>query len=130
MEQGQTAGPRTPLTAEQVRTIKALLAAENAVRDLALFSVAVDTMLRSVDLLALTVGDCTDHEGRVLGEFLVRQQKTSKAVRVALGPNTAAVLERWIRQSGKHRFDYLFTGLRKSKDQPINASAYRQLVKQ
>jgi len=48
-----------PLSLQQVQTIRQLLEAEDNPRDLALFSTAIDTMLRGMDLLALTVSNRT-----------------------------------------------------------------------
>jgi len=60
---GKSIGQMRTLSPAQVQTIKQLLEAEDNLRDLALFATAIDTMLRGVDLLALTVADVTDHEG-------------------------------------------------------------------
>ena len=59
----KSVGQMRPLTPAQVHTIKRILEAEGNLRDLALFSTAIDTMLRGVDLLQLTVAEITDHEG-------------------------------------------------------------------
>lgn len=67
-----------PFNAEQANLVRMILAAENKFRDLALFNTAIDTMLRSSDLLSLKVNDITDHEGRIIEEINIRQQKTKK----------------------------------------------------
>lgn len=54
---GKAIGQKKPLTPNQVRLIKQILDAEGNLRDSALFFTAIDTMLRGVDLLALTVDD-------------------------------------------------------------------------
>ena len=55
---GLEVGQRAPLSLSEVTRIKKLLAKRGgALRDLALFSTAIDTMLRSQDLLGLTVKD-------------------------------------------------------------------------
>jgi len=118
-----------PLSREQVQTIRRLLEAEDNLRDLALFSTAIDTMLRGVDLLALTVADVTDHEGRIRDEFVVRQQKTGKGTLVSLTPDTRKVLAQWIAASRKFPWMPLFTRLRGDPDQAISTWQYRMLVK-
>ena len=90
-----------PLAPQQVQTIKRILEAEGNLRDVALFATAIDTMLRSVDLLRLTVEDVTDHEGRVRDEFTVRQRKTDTGNLVSLTPHARAALDRWIKDSRK-----------------------------
>ena len=127
---GKPQGRKTPLTFDQVRTIKSLLAAENALRDLVLFCVAVDTMLRSCDLLALRVCDVVDKDGKVHDTFTVGQHKVKgRAVVVALTEDTQRLVGRWIKTSGKIRWDYLFTSLKRPA-KPIADSTYRQLIKQ
>ena len=119
-----------PLSREQVQTIKRLLEAEGNKRDLALFSTAIDTMLRGVDLLALTVADVTNHEGQIRDEFMVRQRKTGKGTLVSLTPYTQKVLAQWIAESYKLPWAPLFTRLRGDPNQEaIKPCQYRTLVK-
>jgi integrase len=127
---GQSVGQRKPFTPDQVRLIREILRAEGNLRDLALFCVAIDTMLRASDLLKLKVSDVVEGlDGKIKSEFPVQQQKTTQPTVVALTPNSQDTLVRWIRESGKLSWDYLFTGLRKSKNRPISDSQYRKLVK-
>src|SRR5262249_54700949 len=62
------------------------LANEGNLRDLALFSMGIDTMLRGDDLLGLKVEDVTDHTGEVVEQCTIGQQKTGKSTVVALLP--------------------------------------------
>ena len=124
---GKSQGQKTPFTIEQVRAIKTLLAADSAARDLALFSVALDTMLRGVDLLGLQVDDCTDDKGQVRAEFNVRQQKTAKPVLVALTPPSVAALQSWIKQAGLMQWQPVFVGLQGVRDKPISTRTLRRL---
>ena len=127
---GKSVGQMRPLSREQVQTIKRLLEAEGKKRDLALFSTAIDTMLRGVDLLALTVADVTDHEGRIRDEFVVRQQKTGKGTLVSLTPYTQQALAQWIAESHKLPWAPLFTRLRGDLNQEaIKPCQYRTLIK-
>ncbi len=126
---GKAIGQKRPLTPNQVRLIKQILDAEGNLRDLALFSTAIDTMLRGVDLLALTVDDVMTHDGLIREEVRIMQRKTHKGTLVALSNKTQDVLQRWIKESVKIRDDYLFTGIRKGKDHPISTKQYRRLVK-
>ena len=62
---------------------------------LALLRVGVDSMLRSSDLVALTIADAA-HNGEIVAEFATRQKKTRKPVRWDLPEKTRAVLAEWL----------------------------------
>ena len=126
---GKSVGQMKALTRDQVSLIKNLLDMKGNLRDLVLVSVAVDSMLRSIDLLALTVNDIVDGDGHVVSEFNILQQKTAKPVRVSLSTKTQKTLTQWIHHAGKSRNKYLFTGLRRSKDKAITHEQYRKLIK-
>ena len=98
---GESIGQKAPFSPHDVQTIKQILANAGNLRDLALFSMGIDTMLRGADLLPLTVADVTDHTGAVVEECAIHQQKTGKSTVVALLPYSRQVLTRWIAVSGK-----------------------------
>ena len=62
---GLEVGKRDGFTPDQVKRIRGLLAnlGVPGLRDLALFSTAIDTMLHGQDLLALVVGDVQRRDG-------------------------------------------------------------------
>ena len=95
------------LTPNQVSTIRSILFERDETRNVALLNVAVDTMLRSVDLLRLRVNDVTGTDGLVSEEFSVHQTKTRKGVKVGLSAETQDSLKKWISVSGKSGDDYL-----------------------
>jgi hypothetical protein len=76
-----------------VQLIKHTLDADGNIWDLVLFSTAIDTMLRSIDLLRLTVEDVTDDAGRV-----VQEDRRGQCGRRLLD-YTRKVLSRWIIKS-------------------------------
>jgi integrase len=127
---GKIVGQKAPFTPSQIKLIKSILTADNNLRDLALFSVGIDTMLRASDLLSLTVDDVTDHQDNITEEFLIRQQKTKQGNLVMLSAYSQDVLLKWIKQANKLKCDYLFTGLTKCQDKAISTNHYRRLVKQ
>jgi len=110
---GRKVGPREPFSLSDVSRIKALLAKRRkaGLRDLALFSTAIDTMLSMPDLLGLTVKD-------VRKRNLVMRDTVELAlvnggpgrVRCTLSKATMRVLEKWISHSDKKQNNYLFTG--------------------
>jgi integrase len=125
-------GQMAPFTPEQCAIIRSLLAAEGKVRDLALFNTAIDTMLRASDLLPLRVIDITDHNGDVVHEFTIRQQKTGRGHVVALSPHTRDSIADWMIASGKSNDPeaYLWTSIGNRKTgRPITREQYANLVK-
>lgn len=126
---GRTVGQKTPFTPEQVWKIRKELEAKEAWRDLALFSVGLDSMLRSSDLLSLTVADICDHEDKPTVQFTYKQRKTEKSVTVELSKYTRDSVALWMKQAGKTRFDYLFTPLRGRRESPIGRIQYSKLIK-
>ena len=121
-------GQKAPFTYQQVQIVRHLLEAAHQLRDLALFTTGIDTMLRSADLLMLKVSDVTDQNGQILEQFQVRQKKTKKKNPCSLSKTTRNVLKQWINESKKLPWDYLFTG-QKDPAKPISREHYRRLVK-
>jgi hypothetical protein len=76
---------------------------------LALSSTAIDTMLRSIYLLRLTVEDVTDDVGHVVDGITIRPQTTGEANVVGVSDYSHKVLGRWIIASNKLPEDYFFT---------------------
>jgi integrase len=60
---GRVVGKKPPLTPDQVALIRLILRQENALRDLALFNVALDTSFRGSDLVRLRVSDVATPAG-------------------------------------------------------------------
>lgn len=123
-------GQMAPFTPDQAGLIRSLLVAEKKIRDLALFNVGIDTMLRASDLLPLRVIDITDHNGDVVHEFTIRQKKTGTGHVVALTSDTRDSLGDWMIASGKGPEDYLWTSIGNRKTgRPITREQYANLVK-
>ena len=88
---GKAVGKKRPFTPEQIGQIRYALKAREDRFGLALFETALSTLLRSVDLLSLTVGDVVS-QGAVVTEFSIMQRKTGKAHKVELSdPARAAI---------------------------------------
>ncbi len=99
-------------------------------RDLALFNVGIDTMLRGSDLLTLKVEDVADRNGHIIEEGTTRQTKTGGGVSFVLSANTRTALSAWISHSKKQPRDHLFTSIRKNTDgRSISSAQYRRLIK-
>jgi integrase len=79
-------------------------------RDLVLFSTAIDTMLHASDLLSLTVKHVKRRNGVMLDAIKVPMAGTDRVVECTLSKETRKVLETWIAKTGKKQNDFLFTG--------------------
>jgi integrase len=125
----QAIGQKAPLRHYQVWRIRRALEKKGEWRNLALFSTAVDSMLRCLDLLALKVGDLTGKSLKPKVKMVFRQKKTGKGVDVELSPYTRNVLSIWIDRTSKTSEDFLFTRRGDDHGTPISAVQYRKLVK-
>lgn len=123
-------GQKPPLSTEQVQSVKLCLSNKGNVRDIALFSLAIDSSLRGVDLISLRVSDLT-RGGEMLKRPTITQNKTEGDVSFHLTPYTLVALEELIQSENKGDFDYVFTSQRKGKKAgtPLSPGHYRRLVK-
>src|SRR5215472_8198198 len=111
---GVEVGKRDAFTPAQVKRIRDVLADRgvSGLRDLSLFSVAIDTMLQGPELLSLTVKDVRRSDGRIRSVIEVTRRRQMPSVRCALSKVSASALGKWITASGKKRTDYIFSGRR------------------
>jgi len=86
---------------------EALLQLYEKVRDLALFNLAIDSKLRSCDLVALRVSDVTV-AGSVRQRAVIVQQKTRHPVQFELTEQTREAVLAWIRLRSLDTSEYLF----------------------
>lgn len=110
---GRVVGKKPPLTPDQIALIRLLLRQEHALRDLALFNVALDTSFRGSDLVRLRVSDVATPAGiREIVE--IRQKKTAtrniRPVQARLSSNTRESLRTYLLASEKPLHSWLFTG--------------------
>src|ERR1700746_3366729 len=102
---GLEVGKRDGFTPAQVKRIRGLLADRGVpgLRDLALFSTAIDTMLHGQDLLSLVVVDVQWRSVPIRQVIEVRRARGMPPVRCALSRASAKALEKWITASRKKR---------------------------
>src|SRR5216684_481478 len=123
---GLEIGQRDAFTPAQVKRIRQVLANRGipGLRDLALFSIAIDTMLQGPELLNLTVKDVQLPDGTIRSVIKVARTRRPP-IRCALSKATAKALGKWIAVSDKKRTDYIFpgrgAGQSSSNDGPANA---------
>jgi site-specific recombinase XerD len=127
---GLEIGKRDGFTPAQVKRIRGLLADRGVpgLRDLALFSTAIDTMVHGQDLLALVVGDVQRRDGSIRPVIDVARARRMPPVRCALSKASTKALGKWITASGQKRTDYLFPG-RRGSSRPMTSRNLNRLLK-
>ena len=91
-----------PFTETEVRRIeKELSRRTDKLRDLALFRMSVDTMLRTSDLRGLRVCDVQEATGEIRKRIEVKMKKTGRMVSCVLDEKTKSALTNWIEFSSK-----------------------------
>src|ERR1700724_1596941 len=128
---GLEVGKRDGFTPDQVKRIRRLLADRGVpgLRDLALFSTAIDTMLHGQDLLGLVVGDVQRRDGSIRPVIEVARARGMPPVRCALSNASTKALVKWITASGKKRIDYLFPGRGVEGRHPMGPPQLSRLLK-
>jgi hypothetical protein len=76
---GKIIGQKPPLKIPEIWAIRVRLEVFGKLRDLALFNLAIDSKLRSCDLLKLKIKDIS-HGSAISKRAIVLQQKTSQPV--------------------------------------------------
>ena len=94
---------------QSLTLIRGYLRSRGNLRELALLETGIDAMLRSEDLLSLTVADVTDHRGGVRERIPAMQGKTRRPITVALTQRAREALAGYIKAAGKLADDDLFT---------------------
>ncbi len=128
---GLEVGKRAPLSLTQVTRIKKLLAkrGDAGLRDFALFSTAIDTMLRAQDLLGLRVKGVRKRNREMRDTLKLATTTYRPSVQCVLSKTTMNVLEKWIEQSAKKPGDYVFTGRFGGGLTPMSARQLSRVVK-
>ena len=104
---GKLIGQKPPLKLPAVWAIRTRLQMAGKSRELALFNLAIDSKLRSCDLVRLRVLDVA-HGDHVLSRASVTQQKTKQPVRFELSEQTREAIGAWINKRHLAPADYLF----------------------
>jgi integrase len=104
---GKLVGQKPPLKLKEIWSIRVRLQLSNRKRDLALFNLAIDSTLRSCDLVRIRVLDVT-HSGTVASRAMVMQQKTHQPVQFEIMEQTRTAIGHWIEHAKLNNNDYLF----------------------
>lgn len=125
---GRIVGQKRPLLPKHVWAIRVRLELANAVRELALINMAVDSKLRGCDLVRLKVADvCT--AGAVKERVSILQNKTKTSVRFEITEGTRKSLMDWINHPLMSSHEFLWPG--RFHDRPhISTRQYVRLLKE
>jgi integrase len=124
---GKLIGQKPPLKLHEIWSNRIRLEMADRIRDLALFNLAIDSKLRSCDLVKLRVSDIA-HGKHILKRAMVMQQKTQRPVQFEISDKTRAALTHWIEQANLSGSDYLFKWQTNSKGH-ISTRQYSRIVK-
>ena len=104
---GKLCGQKAPLKLKEIWAIRVRLQLGERRRELAMFNLAIDSKLRSCDLVKLRVRDVCQGD-RIAIRAIVMQQKTQRPVQFEITEQTRESVVAWIRQAGLRSEDYLF----------------------
>ena len=104
---GMLIGQKAPLKLKDIWAIRVRLQLGDRVRELALFNLAIDSKLRSCDLVKLRVRDVC-HGERIAARTAIMQQKTQRPVQFEITEQTRESLLAWIRRANRRPEDYFF----------------------
>ena len=110
---GKLIGQKSPLKLKEIWTIRIRLQLAGNIRDLALFNLAIDSKLRSCDLVKIRIKDIANGT-TVSSRAIVMQQKTNRPVQFEITEQTRESISNWIDFASLIYSDYLFKSRFKS----------------
>jgi integrase len=123
---GKLIGPKPPLKAKEIWSIRVRLQVAHHIRDLALFNLALDSKLRACDLVALRVDDVALN-GRVRSRAAIMQRKTVRPVQFEITEQTREAVGRWLEKKDLHKGEPLFPS-RVNRQRPMTTRQYARLL--
>jgi integrase len=123
---GKLVGQKPPLKPKDIWAIRIYLQNAHAVRDLAMFNLAIDSKLRGCDLVSLRVRDIT-HGNQVLPRAMVIQRKTQRPVQFELTEPTRTALSAWLEKSHLRSDQFLFPS-RVARSPHVSTRQYARIV--
>ncbi len=123
---GKLVGQKPPLKLKEIWAIRIRLQISNRIRDLALFNLAIDSKLRSCDLVKIRVRDIS-HGTTISSRAMVMQQKTHRPVQFEITEQTRDSILNWIEYARLNSLDYLFKSRFKSSSH-ISTRQYARIV--
>jgi len=123
---GKLVGQKPPLKLKEVWAIRIRLQIGNRIRDLALFNLAIDSKLRSCDLVKLRVRDIS-YGSSIAKRAMVMQQKNQQPVQFEIMGQTQDALADLIDHAKLANDDYLFKS-RFSASPHLSTRQYSRIV--
>ena len=123
---GKLIGQKPPLKLREIWAIRIQLQLEHKIKEVALFNLAIDSKLRSCDLVTLKVRDITNGN-TILPRAMILQQKTKKPVQFEITEQTRESLSKWIALQNLSSNDYLFSS-RLHSSAHISTRQYSRIV--
>jgi len=123
---GKLVGQKPPLKPKEIWAIRIHLQNKHAVRDLAMFNLAIDSKLRGCDLVNLRVRDVT-HGNQILPRAMVVQRKTQRPVQFELTEPTRTSVSAWIERAQLRSEQYLFPS-RLANSAHVSTRQYARIV--
>ena len=124
---GKLTGQKPPLKRKEIWAIRVRLQLNGRTRDLALFNLAIDSKLRSCDLVRLRVSDIA-HGSRVASRATIVQKKTGRPVQFEITEPTRDAISAWIEQAQLRPDQFLFTS-RMRHSPHLSTRQYARIVK-
>jgi len=123
---GKLVGQKPPLKQREIWAIRIRLQLKTETRELAMFNLAIDSKLRSCDLVKLKVRD-VHHGNGIAPRAMILQQKTQQPVQFEITEQTRDALKNWIGHNQLCPEDYLFPS-RITSSNHISTRQYARIV--
>ena len=124
---GKIVGQKPPLKPKDIWAIRIHLQHIHAVRELAMFNMAIDSKLRGCDLVSLRVRDIT-HGNKILPRAMVIQRKTQRPVQFELTEPTRTAVLAWLENSHLRGDQFLFPS-RVARSPHVSTRQYARIVR-
>ncbi|WP_438752198.1 tyrosine-type recombinase/integrase [Pararhizobium sp. O133] len=123
---GILVGQKRPLQPKNVWSIRVRLEMSGAVRELALFNLAIDSKLRACDLVRLRVEDLWSGSS-IRDRATIIQKKTKRPVQFEVTEQTKSAIAAWFPFVRRKGSSYLFPSRRKTS-QHLSTRQYARIV--
>jgi integrase len=123
---GKLVGQKAPLKRREIWAIRIRPQLKQDARELALFNLAIDSKLRSCDLVRLRVRDVCQG-GRVASRAIVMQRKTQRPVQFEITEQTRESLSSWMRSAELSPDDHVFSS-RLRESPRLSTRQYARIV--
>jgi len=123
---GKLVGQKPPFKPKDIWAIRIYLQNTHAIRDIAMFNLAIDSKLRGCDLVSLRVHDIA-HGSQILSRAMIIQSKTQRPVQFELTEPTRVSVAAWLEKSRLRGDQFLFPS-RVKKSPHISTRQYARIV--